>query len=95
MGGLTLQRISRPIQDDQEIELVNSSIRVSVHKKDILQLTLYDAYQFKTVTGMIERVDHQLKQVKFVHFNPFVEEPEWEWLKLKDGKKRALREGFQ
>jgi hypothetical protein len=83
---------SRPVLDEQEIELVNSAIRASLLKKDKVELTLYDVYQFTTVTGTIERVDHILKQVKFVHFDPYSEEEEWEWIPLQDIMKAEIKE---
>ncbi|MDB5054505.1 MAG: hypothetical protein JWM44_2555, partial [Bacilli bacterium] len=70
----------------------NAAIRASVLKKDKVELTLYDVCQFKTVTGTVERIDQKLKQVKFVHFDPYEDEEEWEWIKLQDIIKAEVKE---
>jgi hypothetical protein len=83
-----LQRLPRPTLDEQEIALVNESIGRSIHTGCWIALTLYGLYRSREVTGTIERVDHQLKQVKFFH----AESDEWEWIPLQDIVKAEVKE---
>ncbi|MDB5052923.1 MAG: YolD-like protein [Bacilli bacterium] len=87
-----LQRISRPTLDEQEVEIINEVIGRSVHSDCTIILTLYDVYQHRTLTGHVARIDHQLKQIKIVLFNPYTDAGEWEWIALQDIVNAEIKE---
>jgi hypothetical protein len=83
----------RPFLDEQELESVHDAIGRSISSKCLITLKVYDTTKYRTLEGIVTKIDHKLKQVKFVLHNPYEEgDPEWEWIKIADIMKAEAME---
>jgi hypothetical protein len=82
------QRILRPIRDEQEIQNISATLSQSQMYKKAVQLTLYDEYQPRTVTGIVTRSKHG--EFRFDTVDPFNGTEEWDWISYKDVMKAEL-----
>jgi hypothetical protein len=87
-----LKDFERPTLDEQEIVFLNEALQKSIYTKCLIMLKVYDVYRYREITGTVVRMDYQLNQVKFLIDDHFVEEKEWEWIKLLDIIKAEVKE---
>lgn len=69
---------SKPELDPQALEEIQQILAQSMEDHSPITLTLFDAYEDKSVHGIVMRVDQQIRQVKFRH------DDEGDWIKLDD-----------
>lgn len=60
--------------DEHELQLVETAIHQSMHRRQTLTISLYDPHEDLKVIGLIERVDQRAKQIKV----------DGEWFNMKD-----------
>jgi hypothetical protein len=75
----------RPELDEQEQEDIARGIGYSYGTKQPVSFILYGEFEDRTLTGVVTKVDQQLKRIK-VEFGE-----EWEWVNFKDIIKVELK----
>jgi hypothetical protein len=77
-----VKRISKPILDAQEVQVISATLSQSQMYKKTVELTLYGEYQPRTVTGIVTRSKHG--EFRFDTVDPFSGTEEWDWISYKD-----------
>lgn len=68
----------RPVLDEQEWEIISRAIGNSKVNQETITLVLYGEYEDTEVTGIVTKVDQQLRRVRVD------QDDEWQWIALTD-----------
>lgn len=82
------KRLSRTVLDIQEVQLISATLSQSQIYKKVIQLTLYDEYQTRTITGIVTR--SQRDSFRLDNVDPFNGTEDCEWISYKDVMKAEL-----
>ncbi|MCY9658171.1 YolD-like family protein [Paenibacillus chondroitinus] len=82
------QRISRPIRDEQEIQNISAVLSLSHMYKKPIELTLYEEFKIRKITGIVTRTKHGEFRLDIV--KPNGETVDWEWIGYRDVLKAEL-----
>lgn len=61
-----LNRREKPALDEQEWQLIGEALMTSYQERVSVTLTLFDPFDDKVMTGVVDRIDQQRKEIKFV-----------------------------
>lgn len=82
--------IQRLALDEQEIHFISATLSQSQIYNKTVQLTLYDKYQSRTVSGVVTRSKQSEFRLDFV--NSFSGGEDWDWIRFQDVLKAELCE---
>lgn len=82
------QYIQRQVFDEQEIHFISATLSQSQIYKRVVQLTIYDKYQPRTVSGVVTRSKHGEFRLDTVDSLTGVED--WNWIRFQDVLKAEL-----
>jgi hypothetical protein len=82
------QRIPRTIRDEQEILNISSVLSLSQMYKKSIELTLYEEFKTRSITGIVARSRHGEFRLDTVE--PFSGARDWEWIGYRDVLKAEL-----
>lgn len=68
----------KPDLDPQAMVEISQVLAQSLEDCSPITLTVFKEYEDMQIHGIVARVDHQLKQIKFRHSD------DWDWIKLTD-----------
>lgn len=74
-----LVKKTKPILDQQEIELIEEKIKDAISMRTLVHITLFHPYETVTLKGVIQTVDGSAKQLKLLTMAD-----EIEWISLND-----------
>ncbi|NRF96338.1 YolD-like family protein [Paenibacillus frigoriresistens] len=83
-----LSRLYVALYDEQEIHYISATLSQSQIYKRTVQLTIYDKYQSRTVSGVVTRYKHGEFRLETV--DPFSGGENWDWIKFQDILKAEL-----
>jgi hypothetical protein len=69
---------TKPILDDQELELVSAAISESFVTLGQVTLTLFDPFENRELIGVVTKIDQQLRRIRIDIGDEF------EWVKMSD-----------
>ncbi|MGF6356179.1 ATP-dependent helicase/DNAse subunit B [Paenibacillus sp. 4624] len=61
-----INRKEKPILDEQEWQLIGETLMVSFQERVTVTLTLYDPFDDVVMNGVVDRIDRNRKEIKFV-----------------------------
>ncbi|OAS21381.1 YolD-like family protein [Paenibacillus oryzisoli] len=82
------KRVPRTVLDLQEVQLISGLLSQSQMYKKIIQLTLYDEFQTRTLTGIVSR--SQRDSFRLDSVDPFNGNEDSEWILYQDVIKAEL-----
>ncbi|KRF22529.1 YolD-like family protein [Paenibacillus sp. Soil787] len=82
------QNIQRQVLDEQEIHFISNTLSQSQIYKRVVQLTIYDKYQSRTVSGVVTRSKHG--EFRLDTIDPFSGLEDWDWIRFQDVLKAEL-----
>lgn len=88
-----LKRVPRTVLDVQEIQLISAMLSQSQIYKKIIQLTLYDEYLSRTISGIVTRSQRDSFRIDTV--DPFSGAVDWEWINYMDVMKAELNKEWR
>lgn len=68
----------KPELDEQQLELISRSLMESYVDQSEVKLVLFDRFEDLEITGIVTRIDEQLKRVRVQTGD------DWDWIKLAD-----------
>jgi hypothetical protein len=77
-----INRIAKPILDEQEVHIISSILSQSQMYKKIVQLTLYGEYEPRTISGIVTR--SKQGEFRLDTEDPFTGAQDWDWISYKD-----------
>lgn len=69
---------SKPLLDPDELELIDQALGYSLLEREQITIILFDPYKDLKVRGVVQRVDRQLRRIKFQS------EEDYSWIKIDD-----------
>lgn len=82
------QNIQRQTLDEQEIHFISAALSQSQIYKRTVQLTIYDKYQSRTISGVVTSSRHGEFRLDTV--DPFSGLEYWDWFNFQDVLKAEL-----
>jgi hypothetical protein len=76
----------KPTLAEDEIEDINRVITESIHTKTAATFTLYDPLEDYELTGIVSKIDRQLRRIKVEH------DDEVTWVPMEDILKARIQE---
>ncbi|GIP38620.1 hypothetical protein J31TS4_19000 [Paenibacillus sp. J31TS4] len=73
-----LEKKERPTLDEQQVSLISEAIQASLIDGTDITIKVFDMFEDRYITGRVERVDQQLRQIKLAY------DGDYEWIKLSD-----------
>jgi hypothetical protein len=80
--------IHRQALDEQEILIISATLSQSQIYKKTVQLTVYDKYQSRTISGVVTRSKHG--EFRLDKVDPFSGGEDWDWIRFQDVMKAEL-----
>ncbi|MNI71520.1 YolD-like protein [compost metagenome] len=77
-----IHRIERLVLDEQEVHRISATLSRSQMYKKTIQVTIYDVYTPRTLTGIVTRSQHSDFRLDTV--DPLSGLADWEWISYKD-----------
>ncbi|NQX58555.1 YolD-like family protein [Paenibacillus qinlingensis] len=82
------QYIQRQVLDEQEIHFISATLSQSQIYKRTVQLTVYDKYHPRTISGVVTRSKHG--EFRLDTIDPFSGAEDWDWIRFQDVLKAEL-----
>lgn len=76
------ERIPRKVLDGQEVQVISATLSQSQMYKKTIEITVYDEFQPRTLTGIVTR--SQRSEFRLDRVDPFTGVEDWEWISYKD-----------
>ncbi|MCM3783658.1 YolD-like family protein [Neobacillus mesonae] len=70
---------TKPIIDEQEMQLIERALVDSFNQRERVDLILYDPFEDRHVSGIVSTIDTYKRQVKLI-----TSEDDFEWIKIKE-----------
>lgn len=74
-----INRKEKPILDEQEWQQIGEALMVSFQERVTVSLTLYDPFDDVIMSGVVDRIDQNSKEIKFVRGDE-----DYSWIKIKE-----------
>lgn len=74
-----INRKEKPILDEQEWQLIGEALMVSYQERVTVTLTLYDPFDDVVMHGVVDRIEQNRKEIKFVRGDE-----DYSWIKFKE-----------
>jgi hypothetical protein len=83
-----VERLERPTLDDQEVEIISTTLFQSHRFQKVVRLTLYGEYDARIVTGIV--TCSQRYSFRLDTEDPFTGQSDWDWIMFRDVIKAEL-----